>query len=84
MWTGVQFTGTIAANSTNRWYTFNWNPALNVVWYVVPTSPTASSQQLEWSVEVARGSATGVTYWIVVRNLTAAAVTFEGRFAVLN
>jgi hypothetical protein len=84
MWTGVQFTGTVAANTTQTWFTFNWNPAWNVVWYMVPTSPVAASQQVEWNVTVARGGASAVTYWISVRNLTASAVTFEGRFAVLN
>ncbi|HEX6367566.1 MAG TPA: hypothetical protein VF006_01460 [Longimicrobium sp.] len=84
MWTGVQFTGTVAANATQKWVTSNWNPAQHVVWYVVPTTPVAASQQVEWSVEVARAGAGAVTYWISVKNLTASAVTLEGRFAVLN
>ena len=36
--TGVQFTGTLTANQTQRWFTFNWNPAWHVVWYMMPTS----------------------------------------------
>jgi len=84
MWTGVQFTGTVPANATQKWFTFNWPPAWNVVWYVVPTTPLSGSQQVEWDVEVARGAANAVTYWISVRNLTAAPVTIEARYAVLN
>lgn len=84
MWTGVQFAGTVPASATQTWFTFNWNPAWNVVWYVVPTGPVAASAQLEWNVTVARGGAGAVTYWIAVRNLTAAPITVEGRFAVLN
>jgi hypothetical protein len=34
-------------------------------------------------VAVQRADATHVTYWITVTNLTAATVTFEGRYAIL-
>jgi hypothetical protein len=33
---------------------------------------------------VQRTSATQCTYWITVTNLTAATVTFEGRYAILG
>lgn len=84
MWTGVQFTGTVAASATQTWVSTNWNPGWHVVWYMVPTNPIAAAPQVEWNVTVARAAAGAVTYRISVRNLTAAAVTFEGRFAVLN
>lgn len=83
MTTGVQFTGSLTANQTNRWFTFNWNPANHVIWYMVPTSITAVGQEVTWSVAPQRTSATAVTYWITVTNLTAAPVTFEGRYAIL-
>ena len=83
MTTGVQFTGSLTANQTNRWYTFNWNPANHIIWYMVPTSITSVGQEVTWSVATQRTSATAVTYWITVTNLTAAAVTFEGRYAIL-
>ncbi len=83
MTTGVQFTGTLTANQTAKWYTFNWNPANHVVWYMVPTSVNTTTPEISWSVSVQRTSATAVTYWLTVTNLTGASVTFEGRYAIL-
>jgi len=80
---GVQFTGTLAPNASQQWFTFNWNPLWHVVWYVMPTSPSGA-QQLNWEVAVERASPTAVTYWLTVKNLTNANVTFEGRYAILN
>lgn len=82
MTTGVQFTGTLTPNQTQRWFTFNWNPASHIVWYMVPTS-TQSVPEVSWSVAVQRADATHCTYWITVTNLTAANVTFEARYAIL-
>ena len=82
MTTGVQFTGALNPNQTNRWFTFNWNAAQHIVWYVVPTSVQAVAE-VTWSVAVERQNATQCTYWITVTNLTATAVTFEGRYAIL-
>ena len=82
MITGVQFTGTLTPNQTQRWFTFNWNPASHVVWYMMPTSPQ-SAPEVSWSVAVQRADATHCTYWITVTNLTATTVTFEGRYAIL-
>jgi hypothetical protein len=84
MHTGVQWTGSLNANQTQRWFTFNWAPASHVVWYMMPTTPNASGAELNWSVAVQRSDAGHVTYWITVSNLTAAPITFEGRYAVLN
>ncbi len=81
---GVQFTGTLAANQSQRWFTFNWPQEWHVVWYVVPTSPRVGAPQIEWDVAVERASATHITYWITIRNLTAAPVNVEARYAVLN
>jgi hypothetical protein len=80
--TGVQFTGTLTANQTQRWFTFNWNPAWHVVWYMMPTS-TQTVPEVSWSVAVQRADANNVTYWITVTNLTGSTVTFEGRYAIL-
>ena len=84
MWTGTQFTGTLAPSQTRRWFTFNWPAGWHVVWYCVPTSPQVGAPQVSWDVAVERASSTHCTYWITVRNLTANTVTFEGRFAVLS
>jgi hypothetical protein len=81
---GTQFTGSVGANSTRRWYTWSWNPAQHVVWTVVPITPGPGAAQIEWDVQTQRASATEITYWIRVRNLSAAPVDVEGRFAVLS
>jgi hypothetical protein len=82
MTTGVQFTGSLAPNQTQRWFTFNWPASWQVIWYMMPTS-TQSVPEVNWSVAVQRQDANYSTYWITVSNLTATAVTFEGRYAVL-
>ncbi len=81
---GVQFTGTVAANATQRWFTFNWQPQLHVEWNVVPTSPRPGAPQIEWNVEVERSSATAVTYYIDVHNLTPVPVNIEARYAIMS
>jgi hypothetical protein len=82
MITGVQFTGTLTPNQTQRWFTFNWNPASHVIWYMMPKS-TQGVPEVSWSVAVQLADASHCTYWITVTNLTAATVTFEGRYAIL-
>ena len=84
MYTGVQFTGTLAAGQSNRWFTFGWNASKHVVWYMMPTTPRSGAPELNWTVEVERADANACTYWITVKNLTPVSVTFEGRYAVLN
>lgn len=84
MWTGVQFTGSLAAGQTQQWFTFNWPTAWHVVWYMMPTSPQSGAPQLDWDVAVERADANNCTYWLTVKNLTAATVDFEGRYAVLS
>lgn len=84
MSTGTQFTGTLAANATGRWFTHSWPAAWHVIWTMVPTSPRPGSPQLEWSVSVERANTTHCTYWLTVKNLTPSALTFEGRYAILS
>ncbi len=84
MHTSVQFTGSLAAQQTRRWFTFGWSATSHVIWYMVPTSPQVGNPQIDWDVAVERADANRCTYWITVKNLTAQAVTFEGRYAVLN
>ena len=84
MWTGVQWTGTVQANTTHRWFTWGWAASLHVVWYMMPTSPRPGAPELDWEVAVERSNNAQCTYWITVRNRTNAAVSFEGRYAVLS
>ncbi len=83
-WIGVQFTGTVPANSTQRWFTFNWPAHWHVVWTVVPTSPQMGVIQIEWKVQVERASDQYITYWINITNLTSTPVQIEARYAVLG
>ena len=81
---GTQFSGTLAANSAKRWFTYNWRPDWHVVWTVVSITPNPGAAQVEWEVEVQRASPTALTYWITIRNLTGAELGIEARYAILN
>jgi hypothetical protein len=81
---GTQFTGTVGANSSHRWFTFNWPAWQQVSWTVMPTTTDAANPQLTWSVAVQRASGAFVTYWITVTNTTNVPVNFEGRYEVLG
>ena len=81
---GTQFSGTVPAGATHRWFTHSWQPAWHVVWTIVPTTPNPGAPQIEWDVAVQRSSPTSVTYWITIRNLSASPVGVEARYEVLN
>ena len=82
MWTGVQFTGSLGANGSGRWFTYGWPATWHVVWYMMPTS-AGSAPELNWSVAVQRSDANNTTYWLTISNLTNVPITFEARYAVL-
>lgn len=82
---GVQFTGTVNGNATGRWFTHSWPQDWRVVWMVVPTAPVQNqAAQVEWKVQVERQAANLVKYYIEVKNLSAAPVNFEARYAILD
>jgi hypothetical protein len=81
---GRQWTGTVAANSTQRWFTFNWPATWHVIWTIMPTTIQQGAPQVRWSVQVERADAEYVTYWISVVNMTPEAVTIEGRYCILS
>lgn len=82
---GVQFTGSVPANSSRRWFTHSWNANDRVVWLVVPKSPAVDGPaQIEYKVQVTRQSPTLLKYFLEIRNLTATSVEIEARYAVLN
>jgi Subtilase family len=83
-WTGVQFHGSVPANSTMCWFTFNWPAHWHVLWTVVPTSPRQGAPQITWRVKVERATDAFATYWICITNVTPVAVDVEGRYAVLG
>jgi photosystem II stability/assembly factor-like uncharacterized protein len=81
---GLQFTGTLAANQTQRWFTFGWPATWHMVWTVMPTTVRPGAPEITWKVQVERGDPEHVTYWITVTNLTPVPVAFEGRFCILS
>jgi hypothetical protein len=83
-WTGVQFTGTVGANQTVCWFTFNWPAHWHVLWTVMPTTPAPGAPQVRWKVKVERATDRYATYWICVTNLTSQPVGIQGRYAVLG
>ncbi|MFN2495973.1 MAG: hypothetical protein ABR608_08715, partial [Pseudonocardiaceae bacterium] len=80
----TQWTATLAASETRRWFTWGWPATWHMVWTVVPATPAPGAPQLSWTVQAERSNAEWITYWITVRNLTARPVSFEGRRAVLS
>lgn len=83
-WLGVQFTGTIPAGQTRRWFTHSWPAHWHVVWTVVPTTPRAGAPQISWRVQVERASDSHITYWIDITNVSPSSVNIEARYAVLG
>ncbi len=82
--TGVQFTGTVPANSSGRWFTFNWPAWWQTHWTVMPTSISAAGAQISVSAAAQRTAGAYVTHWLTVSNQTNVPVTFEGRYEVLG
>jgi hypothetical protein len=80
---GVQWTGTVPASSSARWFTYNWSEWERVEWRMLPTTPRPGAPELTWDVAIERASGNYLTYWITVTNLTNQPVTFEGRYCVL-
>jgi hypothetical protein len=88
-WRGTQFSGTVAGNATQTWFTHSWPSHWFVVWTVVPTSPVVDGPaQLELTVRISRqadrANARLVKYHLSVRNLTGGNVSFEARYEVLG
>ena len=83
-WSGVQFTGTVGAGQTGRWFTHSWPDMWQVLWTVVPTAPIIDGNaQIEYSIQVDRQAFGLLKYFIQVTNLTGGPVNIEARFDVL-
>lgn len=84
-WSGVQFSGSIPANSSRTWFTHSWPAFWYVLWNVVPTAPVVDGNpQVEWNIKVTRQTDKLLKYFVEVRNLTAGNVNVEARFTVLG
>ena len=85
MWHGVQFTATLAANATQRWFTHSWPFHWFVIWTVVPTAPVVDGPaQIEAKVQITRQAEALLKYFIEIRNLTGTPVTVQARYTVLG
>jgi hypothetical protein len=80
----TQWFGTIAGNTSQRWFTFGWPTTWHMVWTIMPTLICPGTPTLSWSVAVERANATQATYWITVTNSSPHTVRFEGRYDVLS
>lgn len=81
---GVQFTGTIPAQTTYLYYTFDWAPAEYVEWSVMSDSVYSGEAEFTLSpVSTQRSTASDVTYWLTITNNTSSSQNFEGRYCIL-
>lgn len=88
-WRGTQFSGNLAGNQTQTWFTHSWPSHWFVVWTAVPTAPVVDGPaQIELTVRMSRqadrANARLVKYHLTVRNLTASPVSFQARYEVLG
>jgi len=81
---GVQWTGTVAPNAEGECFTVDWPAGWHVIWTVMPITVGPGAPQLTWQVRVGRSCPEFVTYWVKVRNLTDASVSFVIRYAIVS
>ncbi|MFD4672540.1 M12 family metallopeptidase [Lentzea sp. NPDC058450] len=82
---GVQFTGSVPAGATKRWFTHSWPAHWYVLWTVVPTAPVVDgAAQVEWTTQVTRQSGGLLKYFLTITNLTGGPVEIEARYDVLG
>jgi hypothetical protein len=81
---GTQFTGSVPAFSTRRWFTWGWPVSWHTIWTVISTTPVVGNPQVEWDVAVERASGTDITYWITIRNITGSDINIEAHYAIVN
>lgn len=85
IWSGTQFTASLAAGQAASWFTHSWPSFWYILWTVAPTAPPVDGNaQLEWTVGICRQTETLLKYFINVRNVSDVAVTFEARYDVLG
>lgn len=57
----VQFTGTLAPNENQLWFTFGWPVDQDVAWQVMPTTARPGAPEIEWTVEIERADPNSIT-----------------------
>ncbi len=81
---GVQFSGTLAPNESQLWFTYGWPAGQETIWQVVPTTARPGAPEIGWTVQIERASDASITYWISVDNLTSDTIDFESRYAFVG
>jgi photosystem II stability/assembly factor-like uncharacterized protein len=81
---GVQFTGPLEGNASDRWYTTDWPALLAGDLTVMPTTVRPGAPPASWTVQVERASADKATYWITVTNSPLTQWTSRSRYSVLQ
>jgi hypothetical protein len=80
----VQFTGTLAPNESQLWFTYGWPVDQDYAWLVMPTTASPGAPEVDWEVEIERASDTSITYWLTIKNLTGNTIDFEARYSPLG
>ncbi len=79
--TGTQFRGTINPRQTQRWFTHSWQTNQHVDWSVVPTTVVGGGPKIAWDVQTER-TASGITYWITIRNVGSQRISYEAKYSI--
>lgn len=82
---GTQFTTTVAANSSVRFFTHSWPGYWFVLWTCIPSAPAVDGPaQIEWNVQSTRQTDTLLKYFVEIKNLQPYPVTVQARYDVLG
>jgi hypothetical protein len=84
MQVGIQWADTMSPSAVIDYYTWGWDRSLDVVWMVVPTTPSSGGAQVEWNVQIEEAPDGSVTYHVFLTNLTSNPLGVEGRYGILN
>lgn len=84
-WSAVLTHSSVAASQTKTTFSPRWPAHWNVSFTIVPTTPLQdASPQLAWRIQMERQTDSLIKYWLVVTNLTTAAVEYDVRYDVLG
>ena len=79
--TGTQFRGTVNPGQTQRWFTHSWPTNWHVDWSVVPTTVVGGGPKIASDVQTER-TARGITYWIIIRNVSSQRISYEAKYSI--
>ena len=53
----------------------------HVDWSVVPTTVVGGGPKIAWDVQTER-TASGITYWIIIRNVGSQTISYEAKYSI--